>query len=296
MGLHGEFKSQKQFNIKDVESDSESLRDSDLSESEVVKGKMVSKKNKKTNFEKFLEMEAATSTHEDLELERELAKKLKVKYGKLKGEDDELSLLFEGIPSVLDSSGEDELPVKKSKKKSASKKRKMEISDQELEDEMPLDSMFEVSEPEDMYSDGVASEEAPVKVPSRKKNKKRKLSDKGKESNTAGGTTIDVSKPLDLSRVDVPLEEVPSKAPQKYVAPHLRSRAGTEPEEYSQVRRRVRGLLNRLSESNVESITGEMSGIFRSIARSIASQIISEEVLGSCSRGPRGNEQLSVFF
>jgi nucleolar MIF4G domain-containing protein 1 len=33
----------------------------------------------------------------------------------------------------------------------------------------------------------------------------------------------------------------------------------------------------------------------QSIARSAASQIISEEVLASCSGGPRGNEQLRVY-
>jgi len=82
----------------------------------------------------------------------------------------------------------------------------------------------------------------------------------------------------------------------KYVAPHLRSRTRTEPEEHSQIRRRVRGLLNRLSESNVESTTGEMSTIFRSVARSVGSQIITEEVLASCSGGPRGNEQYAAVF
>ncbi|PON74176.1 Armadillo-type fold containing protein [Trema orientale] len=276
--------------VKDDESDLESPSDDDFNSSKVPKRKKGFKRNVKTNFEKFLEMEAEACAEEDLELERKLAKKLKVKSGKLKGDDDEMNLLFGGIPSVLDSAGEDELPVKKSEKRSSSKKRKTENSDQELEVELPSNSMFDVSDPEDMYDDEVESEEVPDKVSPRKKNKKRKLSDKGKESNVAGGTTVD------SCRVDVPFEEVPSKAPQKYVAPHLRSRAGSEPEEYSQIRRRVRGLLNRLSESNVESITGEMSGIFRSVARSISSQIISEEVLASCSRGPRGNEQYAAVF
>ncbi|RZC08399.1 hypothetical protein D0Y65_015227, partial [Glycine soja] len=58
--------------------------------------------------------------------------------------------------------------------------------------------------------------------------------------------------------------EVPEKkAKEKYIAPHLRARAGNEPEEHTQIRIRVRGLLNRLSESNVESITGELSLIFQ---------------------------------
>ncbi|XVF06643.1 hypothetical protein REPUB_Repub06bG0067700 [Reevesia pubescens] len=60
--------------------------------------------------------------------------------------------------------------------------------------------------------------------------------------------------------------------------------------------RRVRGLLNRLSEANVESVTGEISSIFRSASHDVSSQIISEEVLASCYNGPRGNEQHAAVF
>ena len=271
--------------VVDVEPELGSARE-DLGASKAVKSKK--KRIVKTNFEKFLEMDeqnAAMSAQVDLELERKLAKKLKVKSGRLRGEDDGVNLLFKGIPSVLDSEGEDELPVKKSEIRSTSKKHKTEKSlDRELEVEVPSDSMVVASEPADIYGAEEASEEVPALVSSKKK----------KESHVASKMAIDVSKPTDSSRVDGPSKEVPSKAVEKYMAPHLRSCAGNELEEYLQIRRRVRGLLNRLSESNVESITGEMSAIFRSIPRIVASQIISEEVLASCSSGPRGNEQLSV--
>ncbi|KAG4988854.1 hypothetical protein JHK82_031190 [Glycine max] len=59
---------------------------------------------------------------------------------------------------------------------------------------------------------------------------------------------------------DAPAEVPAKKAKEKYIAPHLRARAGNKPEEYTQIRIR---LLNRLSESNVESITGELSLIFQ---------------------------------
>ncbi|GKE27128.1 nucleolar MIF4G domain-containing protein 1, partial [Tanacetum coccineum] len=55
-------------------------------------------------------------------------------------------------------------------------------------------------------------------------------------------------------------------------------------------------LLNRLGESNVEGIAGEMSTIFQSISRSDGTQIISEEILTSCSSGPCGNEQYAAVF
>ncbi|GMP84475.1 hypothetical protein CsSME_00037991 [Camellia sinensis var. sinensis] len=171
-------------------------------------------KKKKTKFEEYLQMKTRhdrVSAEADLYLEKKLAKKLKVKEGNLRGGDDDINLLIEGIPSVLDS----------------------------FETEDSLDEM--------------------------------------------------------------PLEKVLAKAPQldrntKYVAPHLRSRVAKESEEFSQIRRRVRGLLNRMSESNVESVTREISTIFRSVARDTGSKLITEEVLASCSGGPCGNEQYAAVF
>ena len=59
LGLDDEFGSWKQSNlVKDVESDLESLSDNDLKASKVVKRKKDLKRCVKTNFEKFLEMEA----------------------------------------------------------------------------------------------------------------------------------------------------------------------------------------------------------------------------------------------
>ncbi|XP_052186398.1 uncharacterized protein LOC127797491 isoform X2 [Diospyros lotus] len=212
---------------------------------------------KKTKFEEFLEMEmleGVVSAESDLYLERKLTKKLKVKEGKLRDEDDGINLLIEGIPSVLDSFQADEDPCDvASRKSSKNSYKKMKTSEQELE--------------------------AVVEV----------------------GTPAVESEPVETFHAKMKLENVPAKAPKldanvKYLAPHLRSHVGNETEDISQIRRRVRGLLNRLSESNLESITGELSIIFRSVARGIGSQIIIEEVLASCSGGPRGNEQYAAVF
>jgi hypothetical protein len=51
----------------------------------------------------------------------------------------------------------------------------------------------------------------------------------------------------------------------------------------------VTGLLNKMAESNVETITAELATIYRSVARSVSSQIFCEEVLTTYARG---NEQL----
>ncbi|KAL6575184.1 hypothetical protein OROMI_012469 [Orobanche minor] len=152
-------------------------------------------KRKKSDFEET----------PDLALERKLAKKLKVKAGKVQGEDDDINMLLEGIPSTFDS----------------------------LEEE------------------------------------------RGQNAGTRLSSNVNTG---------------------KYIAPHLRSHGGNESSEYAQFRKRVRGLLNRLSETNVESITGEISNLFPSVGRTVGSQIVCEEVVASCSGGPRGNEQYAAIF
>lgn len=49
----------------------------------------------------------------------------------------------------------------------------------------------------------------------------------------------------------------------KYVPPSLRNRDAAGPEDLSQLRRQIQGLLNRLSEANLISILGDMEKIFR---------------------------------
>ncbi|KAK2638295.1 hypothetical protein Ddye_026090 [Dipteronia dyeriana] len=252
-------------------------------EAEVNEKKDLNKRIRKTKFEGFLEMDmlkADISAEEDLKLERKLAKKLKIKNRKLRGDDDGLNMLFEGISSVLDSLEEGE-----------------EIPDAE---ELP-DKKKCISDSEETNGLELALEEVPAKAPLRKKQRKRKLSEQGQEDNVIGDTADGVSNPLvtDDAEVKLVVTLVKSSIVEsgvKYVAPHLRFQTGNESEEHTQIRRRVRGLLNRLSDSNVESVTGEMSTIFLSAGRSIGSQIISEEVLASCSSGPRGNEQYASVF
>ncbi|CAL5422133.1 unnamed protein product [Camellia sinensis] len=71
---------------------------------------------------------SAITLEEDCELEKKLAKKLKVKDGKFRGVDDGINMLFEGIPSVIDFFEEEpnlvpeEILKKRSKNSSASKK------------------------------------------------------------------------------------------------------------------------------------------------------------------------------
>ncbi|TYI02407.1 hypothetical protein ES332_A11G265400v1 [Gossypium tomentosum] len=281
----------KENDIVQRVSELKSEEDHDANESKIAKAKKDLKRTSKTKFEEYLEMEMPNSdmlAQEDLELEKKLAKKLKVKGGKLRGDDDGLNILFEGFS--------DEEAVNHSLSKKRKKKKSVQ---QAIKDDIGDDSTNEASEGEE-YSETTV-EEIPVKAPSQKRRKKRKSLLQGQESDIVGETALSVTPHSECHNAEVASGEISTKAlgmesSGKYVAPHLRSQTKNESEEQTRMRRRVRGLLNRLSESNVESITGEMASIFRSVSRSVSSQIISEEVLASCYNGPRGNEQHAAVF
>ncbi|KAM7273148.1 hypothetical protein ACFE04_027812 [Oxalis oulophora] len=213
----------------------------------------VLKRNKKTKFKELLQREEDTTSKgtstsaQDLELEKKLAKNLKVKTGKLRGYDDVLNSFLDDIPYVCDDASLDRL--------------------QEVPDSANFTNK-KSSDPKTEFQN-----ESDV---SKKHTKKKKKDNKPTKE-------LVVEAPAVASSV-------------KYIAPHLRARARNESEDHTQFCKQLRGLLNRLSESNVESITGEISTIFRTVTRTVGTQIITEEVLASCSSGPRGNEHLILFF
>ncbi|RKO90192.1 hypothetical protein BDK51DRAFT_31618 [Blyttiomyces helicus] len=55
----------------------------------------------------------------------------------------------------------------------------------------------------------------------------------------------------------------------KYVPPHLRKKAETKSEAYMRLKRQIQGLLNRLSDSNMESIFAGIEGCFRVNSRHV---------------------------
>lgn len=221
-------------------------------------------KRRKTKFEEYLEIEElkgdVPSGKEDIALEKKLAKKLKVKKDALNGEDDQINMLLEGVPSILNC-------------------------------------------PEDSGSLGVGqmTNNSLDKESSRKKHK-TKLAGGSQEDQNAIATASGLPEPLkseatwNLVTSNASTAATALAGGMKYSLPQLRSQKQNESQEFIQTRKRIRGLLNRLSESNVESITAEISTIFHSVGRSIGSQVTGEEVLASCSGGPRGNEQYAATF
>ncbi|MED6216015.1 hypothetical protein PIB30_003661 [Stylosanthes scabra] len=260
------------------------------------------KSSRKKSGKEYFGLDIDIAAKKDLELERKLSKKLKVKEGKLRGLDDGLNILLEGMLPAMDLSEEEdtlgasELPKKRTKKSLLSKKSKEEKLPNETMEAETIDGVSELLRTSD--NDGALGEAADC-VTVRKKHKKRKLL--RQEQDSVVDDAVCTSKAVESVAMEVASQHVSAEVPVKrekgkYIAPHLRARAGNEPEEHTQIRRRIRGLLNRLSESNVESITGELSTIFQSVARSVASQIMIEEALASCSGGPRGNEQYAAVF
>ncbi|CAI7728429.1 unnamed protein product [Closterium sp. NIES-53] len=89
----------------------------------------------------------------------------------------------------------------------------------------------------------------------------------------------------------------------KYVPPHLRRAAaaggaGDEDDaaERQRVIRRLKGLLNRLSESNVDAISADVSTLFQLHKRSLVAALVTDEVITACTNAPRGNEQYAAVF
>ncbi|CAO2820382.1 unnamed protein product [Amaranthus hypochondriacus] len=248
----------KEFKVLDFENVQNSI-DSDVSTINKKKHKVIANKSK---FEEYLQLETTPgpSIEEDMEMELRLAKKLKLKKGKkLHDEGDGLNNLFEGIPSFEEFGTLTKSSVNIDEKVRKKKRKRSDKSEKEVG-----------------HADGVSQDVQ---------------NEKGVMCESFGSGEIGVT--------DKEVENDDTIAKQsigKYVAPQLRSCSGDSLQEYLPIRRRIRGLLNRVSESNVESIVGDIFSIFQSVSRAIASEMITKEVLASCIGGPRGNEQYAAVF
>lgn len=172
----------------------------------------------KTKFQEFLEMEMGkgmVGAEEDLEMETRLAKKLKVKNGKLAGADDELNILLEGIPSLLDSMVGDDTVIDDEAEEDCGN-GKESVSTGKKKHKRKKSSVCSLKQPE-----GEVAMEVPVEHV---------------EMGSGDAEQLDTS-----DEKEPHVEETAVDASVKYVAPHLRARANAESEEIAQVRRRVRG-------------------------------------------------------
>ncbi|KAF0701196.1 Aste57867_8305 [Aphanomyces stellatus] len=74
----------------------------------------------------------------------------------------------------------------------------------------------------------------------------------------------------------------PTAKSSRYIPPHMRKSASTNEELLRELRRRVNGQLNRLSESNMESIAIEFESIYRLNVRADVNRVLLEALLSIC--------------
>ncbi|KAI5079664.1 hypothetical protein GOP47_0005143, partial [Adiantum capillus-veneris] len=269
------------------------------------KKKMVSSQSKEkrkrphTNFEEFLALEgkktALVSIEEDLARERRLGKKLKLKHGLLRDASDGLSDLLEGLASVSDVKEEKFMDRKHGKglqtagiQGEAGKSNEDASSEERTEDGIFEDSGLDYSDTDggheggcnDIVDDDGASDED------------EDMMDIAAED-AVEGNNAEISAQANASE---DLEAVNELSVVKYVAPHRRVENASSDELTKQLQRRTRGLLNRLSEDNVESIACDILSLFQTHGRRVMIETLTNEILEAICSGPRGNEQYAAVF
>lgn len=228
---------------------------------------------KKTKFEEYLEMEMklGPSMEEDMEMERRLAKKLKVKKGKLDDGGDGLNLLFEGVPSFHDSSGEeysgrfenetgtflhiDDKKSKKNTKKTKKAEQEFGLEKDDSHDVQTGESLsFESDEGDEEYttldSETESIQSTEKKESKRRKKKKRKSEQEHGFDDDASDMKLIKNMPSESDEEGEAITELETdtalgnrlQSMGKYIPPHLRFRSGDDSLEQLQNRRRIRGI------------------------------------------------------
>lgn len=216
------------------------------------------KQKPKSNFQEYLEMEmgGAVNMAEDLEMERKLAKKLKVKKGKLGGPDDGMDELFAdlGFGGDFGSDGETKAydrnvvdDTNSDKKKGKKKNKKAKKDDMEMEE--PDDWVEEngrKKKKKKTKKDGMEMEELDdVSEENGRKRKKKKMKDDSEMDEPDDEGDMDEENDgavLESEDGEPNVVELPTESKGKYVPPSLRNASNSESEEITQMRRRVRGL------------------------------------------------------
>lgn len=156
----------KMRDLKTSEATRQSRKSRNSEDKKELKRKRSSNKTPQTNFFNLLDMEKngrVASAEEDMRMERRLAKKLKVKSGRLTNANDDIDMLLEGLPSAVDNFGKED---KNAHDPAISLKSKMmesaiEDSDDELiSDEGSEESDSMIEDLDDEISSGEGSEES----------------------------------------------------------------------------------------------------------------------------------------
>ncbi|ORY48861.1 ARM repeat-containing protein [Rhizoclosmatium globosum] len=92
------------------------------------------------------------------------------------------------------------------------------------------------------------------------------------------------SKATSKKSASEPKKEQESAAPAaKYIPPRLRAKVVNQSEQYLRLKRQIQGLLNRLSDSNIESIVTGLEECYRNNSRHDVTEIITDATIGFIS-------------
>lgn len=108
-------------------------------------------------------------------------------------------------------------------------------------------------------------------------------------SSSLGGDASDESLSDGIDEENIVLDKV------KYVPPALRNKkSDVNDEQEAAVCRRVRGLVNRITESNMEGIVKELCNMYENEGRSYVSRSLSHELVSASMEGPRASEKFAI--
>ncbi|WOL14695.1 nucleolar MIF4G domain-containing protein 1 [Canna indica] len=270
---------------------------SKMVESNIKKKKLDSFKKEKstTKFQEFLELEmgkGALIGEEDLEMEKRLAKKLKVNVGKLKGPDDGINFLIGGSPSEPCSMFDDGLDNDTATEDGADDNCGRILEDLSMKKKHKRKKSSDTSTSKEQYENGTPEKVDIMNADVCQKKRANKSLPIASEEKPNDSEIEDVEN-IDMLASEEPYTIEPAAASSaKYMPPQMRARMGIEFGELLEIRRTVKRLLNQLNDSNVEPITKEVATIFRSLSRSDGCQIIGQAFVESSTK----NESFSAAF
>ncbi|KAJ3018240.1 suppressor of glycerol defect [Thoreauomyces humboldtii] len=78
----------------------------------------------------------------------------------------------------------------------------------------------------------------------------------------------------------IPKSTAPAVPAGKYVPPHMRGQPASKSEQYLRLKRQMQGLLNRLSDANMESILNGIEECYRKHSRHDCTEILTDSIVG----------------
>ncbi|KAI8824404.1 uncharacterized protein EV422DRAFT_519975 [Fimicolochytrium jonesii] len=145
----------------------------------------------------------------------------------------------------------------------------LEDDDEDDEEDFDVEDPLQMSDSDDTGSEGSEDDDEAFEAASDAGSNAE--DDSSEEANTSNSPTEDA----DIS----PQIQPSAPAPGKYVPPHLRKQPPTKSEAYLRLKRQVQGLLNRLSDANMDSIISGIEECYRNNSRHDVTEILTDSIL-----------------